>query len=601
MPTTTHSGVVQRSVALSRIVTADGFNPRTSIVRDREFETLVATVRTHGVLQPIRVRETGDGDYVLIAGERRYAAAIEASLMEIPAVIRPVGDGDSAEEAVLLVEAVIENDVRVGLTCVQRALGYQRLRDGGLTVKGIAQQLGRSQRHVREHLQILDLPEVLRDQLDDGRLPVKTVAMLRELERAHAGLAVALVDAVGASAGEPEPWSWDDAIDRTFEVLADATLPDGVFAQHRPYPIDALPLTESAARNLATYTRLSGRQLSSVRLDARDVERASALGAVVGTGAHALILGSDVAAQLVADDLVASVKQARKDARQRAQATAPSSPPGAVAEDAAAEQVDSEADRIARERADRARDREQELQQRRVAEAFNERLGAALVKQLSRVKIDADALKVLTSVTVGDQLTQIAMRGARYGFPGWFTDATQKNATVKRVYPDSGQALAKAQEYLAGAITPGDHAGRVLAMLVMAQLADEQAVAASNRVHHQLTSAGTPWCAQVPAILDRLAATVLPGDEQLTALLDQRADAREQAAAAERRRSELQTTVADGLSRLEELSVEQVTDLRAVLEEAYGRYSSQYFTADRLLGDRLTALTATPVDGGSAA
>jgi ParB family chromosome partitioning protein len=58
---------------------------------------------------------------VLIAGERRYRAAIKAALMELPAIVRPAGDGDDDEQAELLAEAVIENDQRVDLDPLPRA------------------------------------------------------------------------------------------------------------------------------------------------------------------------------------------------------------------------------------------------------------------------------------------------------------------------------------------------------------------------------------------------------------------------------------------------------------------------------------------------
>lgn len=58
------------------------------------------------------MRATGQGDYVLIAGERRYRAAVKASVMELPAIIRPAGTGDDEEQSDLLVEALLENDLR---------------------------------------------------------------------------------------------------------------------------------------------------------------------------------------------------------------------------------------------------------------------------------------------------------------------------------------------------------------------------------------------------------------------------------------------------------------------------------------------------------
>ena len=100
MATTTNRDAAQadteqlRHIPLSRIVVPDGFNPRGEVSDDRELEQLAESMREHGCITPIRVRATDHGDYVLIAGARRYRAAGLAALMEIPAIIRPAGAGD---------------------------------------------------------------------------------------------------------------------------------------------------------------------------------------------------------------------------------------------------------------------------------------------------------------------------------------------------------------------------------------------------------------------------------------------------------------------------------------------------------------------------
>ena len=104
-----------RHIPLSRIVIPEGFNPRGQVEEDRELERLADSIRRHGVLQPIRVRATEHGDYVLIAGERRYRAAVKAAIMELPAIIHPAAAGGEDEEATLLMEAVLENDQRADL------------------------------------------------------------------------------------------------------------------------------------------------------------------------------------------------------------------------------------------------------------------------------------------------------------------------------------------------------------------------------------------------------------------------------------------------------------------------------------------------------
>ena len=106
-----NGGVQLRHIPLSRVVVPESFNPRGEVADDRELEQLADSIRVDGCLQPIRVRATDHGDYVLIAGERRYRAAVKACIMELPAIIRPAGTGDD-EQSDLLVEALLENDLR---------------------------------------------------------------------------------------------------------------------------------------------------------------------------------------------------------------------------------------------------------------------------------------------------------------------------------------------------------------------------------------------------------------------------------------------------------------------------------------------------------
>jgi len=106
------SMVQLRYVPLASIVVPDGFNPRGEVVDDGELEQLAETIRQHGCLQPIRVKASDEDGFALIAGERRYRAAVKAGLVEIPAIVRRAGSGEEDERAELLVEALIENDQR---------------------------------------------------------------------------------------------------------------------------------------------------------------------------------------------------------------------------------------------------------------------------------------------------------------------------------------------------------------------------------------------------------------------------------------------------------------------------------------------------------
>ena len=112
---------------------------------------LSASIREHGVIQPILVVEADDG-YVLIAGERRLRAARQAGLSTIPAIVR------TANEQERLSLALVENIQRSELNAIDEALGFRRLIDEfGLTQEQVAEQVGRSRPSVTNSLRLLDV------------------------------------------------------------------------------------------------------------------------------------------------------------------------------------------------------------------------------------------------------------------------------------------------------------------------------------------------------------------------------------------------------------------------------------------------------------
>jgi ParB family transcriptional regulator, chromosome partitioning protein len=131
---------------------------------DAEMATLTASVREHGVLQPILVAETLDG-YQLIAGERRVRAAAAAGLERIPAVIRDL------DERARLELALVENLQREDLDPIEAAHGFRRLIDEfGFSHEEIAERVGRARSTVANTLRILDLAPVVQTAIADGRI-----------------------------------------------------------------------------------------------------------------------------------------------------------------------------------------------------------------------------------------------------------------------------------------------------------------------------------------------------------------------------------------------------------------------------------------------
>src|SRR5207302_5937771 len=129
----------------------------------------------------------------------------------------------------------------------------------------------------------------------------------------------------------------------------------------------------------------------------------------------------------------------------------------------------------------RRAEREVERHAREDATRFNLELGRAVFTSLSRVRVDEPVLKLLASVEIVGALADVAMRGARYGFPGWVTQTTQQNGKTKYSYIEKPEAERRASDYLRGATKPGEIAGRQLALLAMATYADQNAVPVSSR------------------------------------------------------------------------------------------------------------------------
>ncbi|HNJ96491.1 MAG TPA: ParB/RepB/Spo0J family partition protein [Ilumatobacteraceae bacterium] len=126
---------------------------------------LTASVGEIGVLQPIQVRPLGDGQYELIAGERRWRAARRAGLAVVPAIVTAIDDVASVERA------LVENLHREDLTALEEASGYQQLaEDFEMTHEQIAVRMGKSRSTITNSLRLLSLPAAIQHLLADGRL-----------------------------------------------------------------------------------------------------------------------------------------------------------------------------------------------------------------------------------------------------------------------------------------------------------------------------------------------------------------------------------------------------------------------------------------------
>ncbi len=152
-----------RSLTVTSI-TAGKYQPRRRFDEDL-LQELAESIKSQGVIEPVIVRSAGKGRFELIAGERRWRAAQLAGLSEIPALVRQIDD-----RAAIAI-ALIENIQREDLSPLEEAQSLARLiAEFKLTHQQAADAVGRSRASVSNLLRLLDLPDEIRDLLDDGKL-----------------------------------------------------------------------------------------------------------------------------------------------------------------------------------------------------------------------------------------------------------------------------------------------------------------------------------------------------------------------------------------------------------------------------------------------
>lgn len=142
------------------------FQPRRSMAKEAMAE-LAQSIAARGVLQPLLIRPhpTAAGRFQIIAGERRWRAAQQAGLAEVPALARTLSDTDA------MAASLVENLQRQDLNPIEEAQGYKRLMDEfGMTQERLSEAVGKSRSHVANVLRLLHLPEPVRAAVEDGRL-----------------------------------------------------------------------------------------------------------------------------------------------------------------------------------------------------------------------------------------------------------------------------------------------------------------------------------------------------------------------------------------------------------------------------------------------
>lgn len=130
---------------------------------DEKILELSVSIKKQGVLQPILVRKTQQGQYQIIAGERRWRASISAGLKTIPAIVRDYNDAEA------LAVALIENLQREDLNVMEQATALERLKNElRVNQEELADYIGKSRSHLANTLRLINLPEQIKGQIRDN-------------------------------------------------------------------------------------------------------------------------------------------------------------------------------------------------------------------------------------------------------------------------------------------------------------------------------------------------------------------------------------------------------------------------------------------------
>jgi ParB family chromosome partitioning protein len=506
-------------VPLAKIRARKGFNPRSDFADERMAE-LIESIKRHGVITPLTLAPNGDGRFTIIAGERRYRAARQAKLKEVPAQVREA-DGEA------LALAVAENVVRADLNPVEEARAYQRLADEHGDRAAVARLVGKSERLVAERLDLLRLPEEAQGLLAARTVPLACApALVRIAEREPllAGLTAAWLaerpheaalfpadpaeivnDVLRAEwrddGGDPlQPVAYSVSEFGSGPILATAVRDEeavvAVLAKLGPHArtveeaLAALP--EIVAKDEYDWSarQAEGRRFRECfSLDGEDADAARAFGCLLelpgrNERSHAYVTDPEWLADRLAQKVAAHA--AAEHERGRARATREQTP-------------DDDAEKEARRR-----EREQAYEERVAARGRNLDLGAALARW--QPKLETNSVKLLGSLVL-HHYGKAAAWAHRLCVEQQTTTNKQGKTTVR--YPRGAEAAeqlhAQALDALNRARTPEAALAVVLRLLVAQRLADTSGLPNADRqgIHEPQELA----CSQT---LDRLARRVVP-------------------------------------------------------------------------------------------
>jgi ParB/RepB/Spo0J family partition protein len=466
-------------------IVVNGHNPRGDIDTSTEaFLEFKASIERQGILQPVLVAPAGkDGKHPLIAGHRRFTAAQELGLKEIPVLQRD----PNGEEALL---ALVENVQREDLSPVEEANALDRMRkDFGMTQVEAAKALGKSERWARERLRLVELPEKTKQAFDQGAIPLEAVVHVQKIaEKAPEVLEAIAADAStgedtrGLDLAKPEDLvrAIDDMIDADQETgcmvkperigsadLLGTGIPDKVLEDFK----------KRFKKLQETYPYYHE---GTVALEDREIDAARAFGCLLELEGrnrwrekttHRYITDPEWLMDRLDEVLAAEIKVAEKERKAYNKMTRSSSSSSAPKDDSAE----------AKEK--RRKERQKEPQERVIKREVNLELGRRSAEVFRRPKLSLEESKLLALMIVGPHCNEAADSGLTYCDPEFQEAQEQKNGNVKVTYGGTGKSAGPTVlKAIQEATHPDEPIGIALRVILLSHAVDRDVVASSSQV-----------------------------------------------------------------------------------------------------------------------
>lgn len=234
------------SVAISKI-SPDPGQPRKTF-NDESLEELALSIKEHGIIQPLIVKKDG-GNYLIIAGERRYRAAEKIGLKELPVIVRDFNEQKAREIS------LIENLQREDLNAIEEAQAIKELMEAyDLTQEEIAKKLGKARPSIANSVRLLNLPESLQDAVKTGVLSAGHARALLAIpdKKTQLELATKAID---------EGWSVRQIEKEVKYVLKPETRPTKLTEQVKTkMSLEMRQFVDDMTRVFATKVRLMGNE-----------------------------------------------------------------------------------------------------------------------------------------------------------------------------------------------------------------------------------------------------------------------------------------------------------------------------------------------------